>query len=156
MIVVFVPFISAAIGVPFLPTHRKQAIKMIEFANIQPGMTVVDLGSGAGRLMFLAAKKGANVIGYELNPFLVLWTWLMIKIKRLTNVKVKMRSLYEADLKNVDVVLAFLFPEYMKKLEPKLFSEMKPGSTIISYSFSIPHHTPLVQEEGIMVYKISA
>ena len=66
----FVMLVSVVIGIPCLPTHKKQAEIMINLCNIEPGMKVVDLGSGHGRLVILAAKKGAQVVGYELNPFL--------------------------------------------------------------------------------------
>jgi tRNA A58 N-methylase Trm61 len=147
--------ISVLIGVPFLPTHRKQANTMIALAELKPGMTVVDLGSGAGRLLFAAAAVGAEAIGYELNPFLVLWTKLMIKVKGLNGqVTVKWQSLYQADLHNVDVVFAFLFPTPMQKLSPKLFSELKPGAKIISYVFAIPDKKPIITKEGILVYQV--
>lgn len=152
--ITIVSAISALIGVPFLPTHMKQARVMMELAEIKPGMKVVDLGSGAGRLLFLAAARGANTVGYELNPFLVVWTKLMARVKRLPLVAVKCQSLYDADLKDVDVVFAFLFPGPMKKLSAKLFSELKPGAKVVSYTFLIPDKQPLVKKEGIFVYQV--
>lgn len=152
----FLVFItSVLIGVPCLPTHKKQAIKMVGLAGLEPGMKAVDLGSGAGRILFLAAKTGANVTGYELNPFLVFWTKLLVKMRGLTGkVDIRMKSLYDADLKDVDVVFAFLFPKPMKILGPKLFAELKPGARIVSYAFSIPGKLPVHQEEGLLVYKV--
>ena len=126
---------------------------MMELAEIHPGMRVIDLGSGAGRLLFLAAEKGAVAIGYELNPFLVWWTRLVASLKKAT-VVVEQRSLYQADLHEADVVFAFLFPKPMKKLAPKLFQELKPGARIISYVFSIPGQTPIAKQEGIYVYRV--
>lgn len=152
--ITIVSAISAVIGVPFLPTHMKQARVMMDLAEIKPGMKVVDLGSGAGRLLFLAAAKGATTVGYELNPFLVVWTKFAVLIKRLPLVSVKCQSLYAADLKDVDVVFAFLFPGPMKKLSSKLFSELKPGAKIVSYTFLIPDKEPLLKKEGIFVYQV--
>lgn len=155
LFILFVMVVSAVIGVPFLPAHRKQAQKMMELADIRPGMRVVDLGSGAGRLLFLAAARGAIATGYELNPFLCLWTNVMIKIKGLSGkVKVHCRSMYDADLSNIDVAFTFLFPKPMIKLAPKLFAELRPGSTVVSYAFSVPGHTPIKKEQGIYVYKV--
>ncbi len=147
--------ISALIGVPCLPTHSKQARKMIELASLKDGMKAVDLGSCAGRLLFLAAKSGAKIVGYELNPVLVIWSRLMIRLRGLSkNIRVVMKSVYKADLKNADVIFTFLMNGPMKKLEPKLFSECKPGATIISYTFPIPGHEPVHVEDGIFVYKV--
>lgn len=146
--------ISVFLGVPFLPTHNKQAERMIQLSGLKQGMRAVDLGSGDGRLLFLAAKTGANVVGYELNPFLFLWSKILISIRRLAGVEVKFKSIYKADLKDVDVVLAFLFPKPMERLGPKLFSELKPGAKILSYTFPIPDKTPVSKVEGIYEYHI--
>lgn len=147
--------ISVFIGVPFLPTNRRQAERMIALAALRPGMQVVDLGSGAGRLLFLAAATGARATGYELNPFLYLWTKLMIALRGAGGrVSVRLQSLYTADLSDADAVFAFLLNQPMRRLEQKLFSELKPGAKIISYVFPIPGRAPLVKEQGIYVYEV--
>lgn len=128
---------------------------MMRLGDVGPGTKVVDLGSGAGRLLFLAAAQGAEAVGYELNPFLVWWTRFMIWKKGYSGrVVVHGQSLYQADIKSADVVFAFLFNKPMAKLKEKLFSELKPGAKIISYTFPIPGKTPLKKEQGIYVYQI--
>lgn len=147
--------VSVFIGVPPLSTHKAQAIKMIEMAELRSGMKAVDLGSGTGRLLFLAAKRGVNIDGYELNPFLFFWTKLVSKLFGYENkVNVYLNSIYKADVKNADVVFAFLFPEPMKKLSSKLFSEMKTGTKIVSYAFEFPDKKPMIKEDGILIYKV--
>lgn len=150
IVLVFSPLF---LGVPFLPTHRKQAIKMMELAQIKPGMKMVDLGSGAGRLLFLAAKSGAQATGYELNPFLVLWTKLVIALTgQQDKVKVYYKSIYDADIKDMDVIMMFLYPPHMKKMVEKL-REAKPGTIILSYTFALPEWQLIKKEQGIYVYK---
>lgn len=147
--------LSTIIGVPFVPTKLADAIKMIELAEIKPGQTVIDLGSGAGRLLFLSAQKGANAIGYELNPFLIFLTRLIIRVKGLKGqIKVINHSIYSADLSQADVVLAFLMPGPMKKLAPKFIRELKPGAKVVSYSFSWPGKEPSQKVGKIFVYEI--
>jgi len=141
-------------GVPCLPTHTKQALKMIELSGLKAGDRAVELGAGHGRLLFLLAKSGVQVDGYELNPLLFLFVWLKILITKQTNARIFLKSIYVADLKNVDTAFCFLFTGAMKKLSAKLFSEMKPGSRIVSYVFSIPNKEYIKKEEGIFVYKI--
>lgn len=142
------------LGVPFLPTHRKQARKMMEMAQIKPGMKVIDLGSGAGRLLFMAADLGATVAGYELNPFLVLWTKLMILLKgKSGQIKVFYKSIYDADIADADVIFLFLYPSHMKKLTDKIFVEMKDDAVILSYVFEFRNYTPVTKEEGIRLYR---
>jgi hypothetical protein len=53
-------------GAPYVPSKKRTAEIMINFAHIKPGMMVYDLGSGDGRLLFLAAKRGATAIGYDI------------------------------------------------------------------------------------------
>lgn len=152
ILAVFV-FSPLFLGVPFLPTHRQQALKMMELAKIKPGMKVVDLGSGAGRLLFLANSLGASAVGYELNPFLVLWTKLVIFLKNKKDVKIFYKSIYDADIADVDVIFLFLYPPHMKKLTDKIFAEMKDDAVILSYVFEFPNHKPAAKEQGIFVYK---
>ncbi len=141
------------LGVPFLPTHKRQAIKMVELAELKPGMKMVDLGSGAGRLLFLSAKAGAQAIGYELNPFLVLWTKFIVLLTRQQDkINVFYKSIYDADISDVDVVVMFLYPPHMKKMVKKL-KETKPGTIILSYTFALPDWQLIKKEQGIYVYK---
>jgi len=145
--------VSAIIGVPFVPTKKDVALKMIKLAEIKPGTKIIDLGSGAGRLLFLAEKLGATAVGYELNPFLTLWTKFVAKLKN-KKIKIYTRSIYDADLSDADVVFTYLMPGPMKKLADKLYSELKPGAKIITNSFSIPNKKPIKKSGEIMVYTI--
>lgn len=142
------------LGVPFLPTHRRQARQMIEWAQIKSGMKVIDLGSGAGRLLFLAANQGATAVGYELNPFLVIWTRLMILLRgKRGQIKVFYKSIYDADITDADIIFLFLYPPHMKKLEAKIFSETKSAVKILSYVFQFHNYVPVDNKEGIFMYK---
>ncbi|MDO8626294.1 MAG: 50S ribosomal protein L11 methyltransferase [Candidatus Magasanikbacteria bacterium] len=146
---------SVLVGVPFVPTHLPQAKRMMALGAVGPGKTIIDLGSGAGRILFLAASMGAKSIGYELNPFLYFWTKYEISKRGLKNqVSVRFKSLYKADVSSADIVYSFLFPKPMIKLEPKLLGEMKPGAKIISYAFKMPDVVPVIKEQGIYVYEV--
>ncbi len=126
----------------------------MELAQIKPGMKVIDLGSGAGRLLFLAAKSGAQATGYELNPFLVIWTKLLIFLKgKRGQIKVFYKSIYDADVGDADVIMMFLYPPHMKKLETKIFNEAKTEVKILSYVFQFHNYKPIANEQGIFMYK---
>ncbi len=155
--VIFLIFvISTLAGIPCMPTHRQQVQTMMDMAEIKPGTIMVDLGSGWGTLLFAAAKRGAIATGYEINPLLCLYTYMLILFRgEQKRVHVRWQSLFTADISQADIVTTFLFPKFMKKLEQKLFSEMKPGSKILSYVFSIHTRTPIQKKEGIYVYKIA-
>ena len=127
-------------GAPFVPTRTKASKRMIELAHISKGTRVIDLGSGDGKLLFLAASQGGVAIGFEINPFLVLFT----NVKALfyphgTHVHAVWKNFWNADLSNADVVLLYLIPWKMDQLEDKLLKETIPGTKIISNSFIFPH-----------------
>lgn len=150
----FIMMISTVfLRVPFLPTHKKQARLVIELAQIGPGDQVIDLGSGAGRLLLLAAKTGAQAIGYELNPLLYIWTKFVAYVLGYKNIQVYFKSIYLADLNKADVVFTFLSPQHMRKLADKLNQELKPGAKILSYAFSLPGRQPTTKQEGIFIYR---
>lgn len=156
LIIIFVVLlISTIIGVPCLPTRQNKAVLMMDLAGIKEGTKVVDLGSGFGRLMFLAAGRGAEVVGYELNPFLVAWSRLVAVLKNQSSkVKIIRRSLYKADLSQADVVFAYLFNGPMAKLDNKLWSELKTGAKVVSCTFPIPNRVPAVKQDGVFVYVV--
>jgi SAM-dependent methyltransferase len=128
-----ITFIS---GAPFVPSTKRATEAMIAMANIKKGEKIYDLGSGDGRVLFLAVKKGAIGIGYELNPILVLYT----KIRAFfspdkKHITVRWKSLWKADIHNADVVFVYLLPLSLNLLQQKLLTELKPGTRIISNSF---------------------
>src|SRR5579864_7624013 len=60
-------------GAPYLPTLKKQSDEIFKLLNLKPGQTLVELGSGDGRILRAAAKRGIKAVGYELNPLLVMY-----------------------------------------------------------------------------------
>ncbi|MEX1059039.1 MAG: hypothetical protein WEC17_01255, partial [Candidatus Saccharimonadales bacterium] len=63
-------------GAPFLPTLKKQNSEALDLLDLKAGQVFVDLGCGDGRLLAIAASRGLNAVGYELNPFLAFYAWL--------------------------------------------------------------------------------
>ena len=127
-------------GAPFVPTTEATARSMITLAHLKPGVTVYDLGSGDGRLLLLAAQKGAKAIGIEINLILVIFTrvrFLFSPYRKL--VSVRWQSFWKADMGNADVVFIYLLPLRMGRLEKLLIQKLKPGTIIVSNSFIFPH-----------------
>ncbi len=113
--------------------------ELTQIANISQKDVVIDLGSGDGRMLIHAARQGATAKGWEINPFLVLWTRLAIhhyKVgKRAT---VHLKNYHKANLSEATVVFIYNFPPHMPKLEEKLKKDLQKGTTIISYKFIFP------------------
>lgn len=139
-----------------MPTHKKQTETMMDIAGVAPGKKVVDLGSGHGRLVIAAARRGAFAEGYELNPFLVLFSKYLIWRAGLSNrAKIHWRSFYRADVSQADIVTCFLFIKPMPKLRDGIFKNLKKGAIVASYVFSVPGWEPIMpQKEAIWVYKV--
>jgi len=105
--------------------------------------------------LFMSAQKGAKATGYELNYILYLFTKIQIRRKRLKNmVTVKYKSMYKADLSNVDVVFAYLMPKPMEDLSKKLFMELPNNAKIISHCFIFPDKKPIKTDGKIYVYEV--
>lgn len=126
-------------GGPFVPSNRKSVDAMIALARITKGTTVIDVGSGDGRVLFAAAKEGARAIGIEINPYLVLFTGIKAALGpykgRVTAI---WKNLWKADLSRADIVFVYLIPWRMEELAGKLKRELKPGSLVITNSFIFP------------------
>lgn len=127
-----------AFGAPFLPTLKPQREKALDLLGLKPGQTLVDLGSGDGIMLVLAAKRGLRAEGYEINPFLFLYSWLRTR-RYGRQVKVHLKSFWRADLSQADGVFVFLITHYMKRLD-KLLSNRQGSKPlkVVSNSFAIP------------------
>ncbi|MCX6793740.1 MAG: hypothetical protein NTY06_01405 [Candidatus Gottesmanbacteria bacterium] len=137
--------IASLTGAPFVPTKNAPADAMIRLADIHKGDTVYDLGSGNGKLLLMAAQKGARAIGYEINPILVLFS-----IVRGT--KTHWKNFWNADIHDADVIFVYLLPWKMERLAGKLKKELKPGTTIVSNSFIFPNWKIVRQDTVNHVY----
>lgn len=138
-LLIFFLTLAFVTGAPFVRSNKVAVDAMIRLARIRPGMKVYDLGSGDGTLLFHAARLGATAVGFEINPFLVLWTNIKIFASgRQKHIFALWRNFWFADFSNADVVFVYLLPWRMKALETLLKRTCRPGTRIISNSFIFP------------------
>ena len=105
-------------GAPFVPSTNESTSALIRLSKLRPGMNLYDLGSGDGRLLFEAARKGANAYGIEINPFLVLYTKIRVLFSPYRKlITVRWGNFWNALLMDSDVVCIYLLPWRMEKLE---------------------------------------
>lgn len=141
-------------GAPFVPTDRQTLETMIRITQIKPGERLADLGSGDGRILIAAARAGAVAHGYEINPFLILWSLYKIRKAGVADrAFVHWKSFWRADYSNFDIVMLFGITSIMKKLGLKLKAELRPGSRVISNTFQFPEWEP-EKVQNVFVYKI--
>ena len=123
--------------VRWFPTPQALVDKMLDMAKITPADFLIDLGSGDGRTVITAAKRGIHAIGIEFNPDLV---ELSKRNAAKEGVKDKVEfikaDLFGYDFSKATVITMFLLPEINLRLRPKLL-EMKPGTRIVSTTFTM-------------------
>ncbi len=150
---IFFLIIAFVTGAPFVPSTKPTAKVMIALSHLKPGMKVYDLGSGDGRLLFLAAERGVTAIGLEINPLLVVFTWFKKMFSGHRNhIFVRWQNFWSANLSDADAVFIYLLPWKMETLAKKLKKELKPGSLIVSNSFIFPKWKILRQDKQNHVY----
>ncbi len=128
-------------GATYLPVMHRDAEAMLDLADLKPGEMLIDLGSGDGRLLREAARRGARGIGYEINPWLYLVSRIVLWRYR-KRVRVHLRDYWLLPLPEADVIYVFLIERYMERLDEKLGREIARPTRVVSYVFSIPRRTP--------------
>jgi cyclopropane fatty-acyl-phospholipid synthase-like methyltransferase len=126
---------------PYYPSPLAVVTAMLDAAQLQPGELLVDLGSGDGRIILLAARDfGARAVGYELEDSLVKSSRRKITEMDLEGkAEIRRQDLFTADFEGVDVVTIYLLPRAMKRLEPILEKSLKKGARVISHDFTFPN-----------------
>ncbi len=143
-------------GAPYLPTLRTQIEDALDLLELQPGQTMLELGSGDGRVLAAAARRGVYSVGYELNPVLVLWTRLRYWQYR-KFISVKWGDFWTTEWPESDGMYVFLLQKYMKKLDNKLIRYSKHKNyKLVSFSFEIPDKKPVKTNKGLRLYHYSA
>jgi SAM-dependent methyltransferase len=129
---------------PYVPTPRIIVDEMLKLADIGPGDTVYDLGSGDGRLVITAAKRfGARGVGVELQKELVeLASAGAAKEGVADRVKFLQGDLFESDIREATVVTLYLLPRFVTRLVPKLRAELRPGARIVSHDYPLAPWPP--------------
>jgi SAM-dependent methyltransferase len=137
-------------GAPYVATPRQTARQMLELAQVGPEDVVYDLGSGDGRLLWLAAQEfGAQAVGIEIDPFRYTWTKMMIRFKGLQGqVEVIRADFFKVDLSAASVVTAYLLRDTNRKLMEKLRRELPVGARVVSRKYIFPDWN-LFQEDPI-------
>jgi cyclopropane fatty-acyl-phospholipid synthase-like methyltransferase len=143
--------VGAFIGAPYLPIRQVDAEAALDLAAVKKGETVIDLGSGDGRLLIAAARRGAQAIGYEINPLLWLWSLVATWPYR-RHITIHLKSYWQATLPPADVIYTFLITRYTAKLDRKLTTELHQPTRVVSYVFELPRK-PEKQTRNTFLYR---
>ena len=128
---------QAGKDVVWVPTPQELVEKMLDLAKVTPQDFVMDLGSGDGRTVITAAKRGARAMGVEYNPDMVGLARRNAEEAKVTDKATFVQAdLFETDFSKATVVTMFLLPSINMKLRPKIL-DMRPGTRIVSNSFTM-------------------
>lgn len=119
--------------------------------------TVLDLGSGDGRVVLAFAKQGIPATGIEINPLLVLLSLIKFffsDAKTKANANIQNGNLWQLDFSPYSVVIIYGLPSMMPKLKKKCKKELQPGTKIVSTYFPIPGWKYNKKLNDIHLYKI--
>jgi hypothetical protein len=152
IIVVLAFAIAGKVGAPYLPILGRDSAAFFKLAGLKPGQTLIDLGSGDGRLLRAAAKQGIRCIGYEINPFMVIISKIVCwRYRRL--VTIQLANFWRVELPAADVIYVFLLPKYMERLDRRLAAQIHRPTRLISYAFKIPNRPVAKHNSNTFVYE---
>ncbi len=123
--------------VVWVPTSEALVEKMLDLANVTASDVVIDLGSGDGRTVIAAARRGATAQGIEYNPDMV-----ALSQKRAAEAGVAERATFKAadlfasDFSKATVLTMFLLPDINVRLRPQIL-ELPPGTRVVSNTFTM-------------------
>jgi SAM-dependent methyltransferase len=119
---------------PFVGSNPENVRRMVELAAPASGETIIDLGSGDGRIVFEALEKrpGVRGVGVDINAELVQKANAEAKAKGLADrARFLHRNAFDAEIGKVDVIFMWLFPELMRLLRPKILAQARPGTRVV-------------------------
>jgi precorrin-6B methylase 2 len=128
---------QAGKDVVWVPTPQELVDTMLDMANVTSSDYVIDLGSGDGRLVISAAKRGATALGIEYNPDMVeLARRAAAEAGVSERATFEQADIFESDFSKATVITMFLLSDLNLRLRPQIL-DMKPGTRVVSNSFDM-------------------
>lgn len=131
------------LDVPYVPTPNQVVEGMLDAANVGPGDYVIDLGSGDGRIVIAAARRGAVGHGVDLNPQRIEEAEQNARSAGVTDrVMFVEEDIFETDFSQASVITMYLLSSVNRELRPTLLENLRPGTRIVSHSFDMGDWEP--------------
>ena len=137
------------LDVPYVPTHESLVAEMLAMAKVGKNDVLYDLGSGDGRIVITAARKfGTRGVGYDLDPERVAEARENARRAGVTDrVRFEQQDIFTAKIDDATVVTMYLLPDVNMRLRPKLLSELRPGTRIVSHNYDLGDWQPIQRKE---------
>lgn len=140
----------------YVPTPQPVVDAMLKLAKVQKGDVLYDLGSGDGRIPVTAAREyGIRATGIDIDPDRIAEANANVREAGVGNlVTIRRGDLFQADISDATVVTLYLLDSLNEKLRPKLLSELRPGTRVVSHAFRMGDWEPEAQQDidGNMIY----
>jgi len=139
-----VVWFTIKVGISPMPSSAKAKRAILKASEAASEGAIIDLGSGWGGLLFALARKypERQVIGYELSWLPWAFSHLYKIFYRLHNVTIHRQNFLAADISSASLLVCYLFPEGMSKLQKKLIEEKCSNTLLISSTFALPDAEP--------------
>ncbi len=126
------------LDVPYVPTPENVVERMLDVTDVKSSDYVVDLGSGDGRIVIAAAKRGASGHGIDLDPKRIAEARENATDEEVDNrIMFMEEDIFDTDFSEASVITMYLLPSVNKKLRPKLLNDLQPGTQVVSHSFDM-------------------
>lgn len=147
------PLDAQDLDVPYVPTPQNVVERMLDLADVTPSDYVIDLGSGDGRIVITAAKRGATGHGIDLDPERISEARENAVEQGVDDQVMFIEgNLFNTDFTEASVITMYLLPTVNRKLRPELLDKLEPGTRIVSHSFDMgdwqPDKEVVVTENG--------
>jgi tRNA A58 N-methylase Trm61 len=145
---------SDLVGARWYPTRRRTMRRMLELAEVRPGDTVYDLGSGDGRILIMAAREfGAGGVGIEVDALRHAIARRRVARAGASDAIALVRAdFFDVDVGGADVVTLYLRQPTNDRLEEKLADELRPGARIVSNTYTLPTLPLVAADRTLRVY----
>ncbi len=139
-----VPLQEEPLLAPFVVTPQEVVEEMLRMAEVRKDDVVYDLGSGDGRIVITAARRyGASGVGFEIDPKLVRLSRENARRAGVEHlVEFREEDVLTVDLSPATVVTLYLFREANLKLRPRIQTQLRPGSRVVSHDFDMGDWQP--------------
>lgn len=126
------------LDVPYVPTPQDVVERMLDLTDVNSSDYVIDLGSGDGRIVIAAAKRGATGHGIDLDPQRISEARSNAVENGVDDQIMFMQGdLFETDFSEASVITMYLLPSVNRELRPVILEELQPGTRIVSHSFDM-------------------
>jgi SAM-dependent methyltransferase len=129
-------FAEPEYDVPYVPTPPALVEKMLDLAGVGAADYLIDLGCGDGRIALAAARRGARALGVDIDPVRILEAVNAARFAQLeSRVVFRRQDLFRTPIYEANVIALYLLPRINLALRPRLLTELRPGSRVVSHAF---------------------